>query len=74
MRCARRIGVKTRNANEQRYLERACRTWDWARAAGVSADELRKALKDEPKANGNGVRRRPVVKVLADQRPASDVA
>jgi hypothetical protein len=66
--------VKTRNPNEQRYLERACRTWDWARAAGVSADELREALKEAPNANGTGTRRRPVVKVLADRRRASDAA
>jgi hypothetical protein len=59
--------VKTRNGNEKRYLERACRAWDWARAAGVSADELRKALMDAPKANGK--RRRPVVKVLGDRSP-----
>ena len=25
-------------------LEREVETWDWARAAGVSADELRRAL------------------------------
>jgi hypothetical protein len=25
-------------------LEQECETWDWARAAGVSAQELRKAL------------------------------
>ncbi|HYY60433.1 MAG TPA: hypothetical protein VE756_03495 [Burkholderiales bacterium] len=25
-------------------LERELETWDWARAAGVSADELRQAL------------------------------
>ena len=25
-------------------LERACATWDWARTAGVSADELRRTL------------------------------
>jgi hypothetical protein len=60
--------VKTRNGNEKRYLERACRAWDWARAAGVSADELRKALMDTPKTSGNG-RRRPVVKVLGDRSP-----
>jgi hypothetical protein len=58
--------VKTRNGNEKRYLERACRAWDWARAAGVSADELRKALMDAPKA---ARRRRPVVKVLGDRSP-----
>jgi len=61
--------MKTRTANQQRYLERACRAWDWARAAGVSADELREALK----AKRNG-RRRPVVAVLPDERRASDAA
>ena len=25
-------------------IEQECETWDWARAAGVSAQELRKAL------------------------------
>ena len=28
-------------------LERELVTWDWARAAGVSADELRQALQAE---------------------------
>ena len=28
----------------QRELEAELETWDWARAAGVSADELRQAL------------------------------
>jgi hypothetical protein len=65
--------MKTRTANQQRYLERACRAWDWARAAGVSADELREALKEAPKAKRNG-RRRPVVAVLPDERRASDAA
>ena len=32
---------------ERRNIERACATWDWARTAGVSADELRKALLEE---------------------------
>ena len=32
----------TDNAPE---LERECETWDWARAAGVSAEELRAALR-----------------------------
>ena len=34
---------------ERRNIERACETWDWARTAGVSADELRKALMEERK-------------------------
>jgi len=25
-------------------IERECETWDWARTAGVSAEELRKAV------------------------------
>ena len=29
-----------------RALEQECQTWDWARTAGVSAQELRKALRD----------------------------
>lgn len=28
-------------------IEQECETWDWARAAGVSAQELRKALREE---------------------------
>jgi hypothetical protein len=27
-------------------IEQECASWDWARAAGVSAQELRKALQD----------------------------
>ena len=57
--------MKTPAENDERYLERACRTWDWARAAGVSADELREALKDT---------RRPVVRVLPEEPRASDAA
>jgi hypothetical protein len=34
---------------ERRNIERACATWDWVRAAGVSADELRKALVEQQK-------------------------
>ena len=30
---------------EQFELERELETWDWARTAGVSADELRQALR-----------------------------
>jgi hypothetical protein len=30
----------------QRDIEQECETWDWARAAGVSAQELRKAVRD----------------------------
>ena len=28
-------------------LEQECETWDWARAAGISAEELRKAVQAE---------------------------
>ena len=28
-------------------IEQECETWDWARAAGVSAEELRKAVQGE---------------------------
>ena len=31
-------------------LERELETWDWARAAGVSAEELRQALQAPPAA------------------------
>lgn len=27
-------------------IERECEAWDWARTAGVSAEELRKAVRD----------------------------
>ena len=27
-------------------IERECETWDWVRAAGVSAEDLRKVLRD----------------------------
>lgn len=30
----------------QRDLEQECETWDWARAAGVSAQDLRKAVRE----------------------------
>ncbi|HEX6265572.1 MAG TPA: hypothetical protein VFZ81_01615 [Burkholderiales bacterium] len=29
-----------------RDLEKECETWDWARAAGVSAQDLRKAVRE----------------------------
>lgn len=39
-------------------LERECELWDWARTAGVSEADLRKAVRDSLKANGrNGERR-----------------
>jgi hypothetical protein len=34
---------------ERRNIERACESWDWARTAGISADELRTALLEEQK-------------------------
>jgi hypothetical protein len=34
-------------ANEVAFdLERECETWDWVRAAGVSAEDLRMALRE----------------------------
>jgi hypothetical protein len=30
----------------QRDIEQECETWDWARAAGVSAQDLRKAVRE----------------------------
>ena len=42
-------GMKDVITRERRNIERACQTWDWARTAGVSADELRKALMEELK-------------------------
>ncbi len=33
-------------------IERECETWDWARTAGVSEADLRKALRDSLKASG----------------------
>ena len=43
------IGMKDVVTRERRNIERACATWDWVRTAGVSADELRKALMEERK-------------------------
>ena len=37
-------GMKDVTTRERRNIERACATWDWARTAGVSADELRRTL------------------------------
>lgn len=39
-------------------IERECETWDWARTAGVSAAELRKALSDSAELNGRSGERR----------------
>ena len=33
-------------ADVARVLEQECQTWDWVRTAGVSAQDLRKALRD----------------------------
>ena len=41
-------------------LEQECATWDWARAAGVSAQELRTALQ-----SASGVRQDAAVKAAA---------
>ena len=46
----------TDNAPE---LDRECETWDWARAAGVSAEELRAALSPTNR------------RILADRRQAA---
>ena len=35
-----------------RDLEQECQTWDWARTAGVSAQELRQALRDSFEQSG----------------------
>lgn len=34
----------TRDQAPERALDQECETWDWARAAGVSAQDLRAAL------------------------------
>ena len=44
-------GMKDGITRERRNIERACETWDWARTAGVSAEELRKALMAALQAN-----------------------
>jgi hypothetical protein len=49
-------GMKDMDSVERRNIERACETWDWARTAGVSAEELRKALMEEQKADGGRIR------------------
>jgi hypothetical protein len=41
---------------ERRNIERACATWDWARSAGVSADQLRKALLEQQKLDAEKIR------------------
>jgi hypothetical protein len=37
-------------------FEQECETWDWARAAGVSALELHKTLREALRAEANGYR------------------
>jgi len=37
-------------------FEQECETWDWARTAGVSAQELRKTLRDFLAAQDSGYR------------------
>ena len=40
-------------------IEKECEAWDWARTAGVSAEDLRKALReaeDSPTPRRNGSR------------------
>ena len=40
-------------------IEKECEAWDWARTAGVSAEELRKAVQEAeepPKPRRNGSR------------------
>ena len=46
------IGVAARSEQvwtdrPARNLDQECETWDWARTAGVSAQDLRKALSEE---------------------------
>jgi hypothetical protein len=43
--------MKDGMTRERRNIERACESWDWARTAGVSAEELRKALMAALQAN-----------------------
>jgi hypothetical protein len=37
---------KTDPARAEADLERECEAWDWVRAAGVSAQDLRKAVRE----------------------------
>lgn len=39
-------------------IERECETWDWARTAGVSAAELREAVRDSLEASPRSGERR----------------
>lgn len=50
-------------------IEQECETWDWARAAGVSGEELRKALQASPQAAPDASARSP-----APRRAALDPA
>jgi len=40
------IGESTRAESAMPDIERECETWDWARTAGVSAEELRQAVQE----------------------------
>jgi hypothetical protein len=40
-----RIGVVDIREYEPAGLDEACAVWDWARTAGISASELREALR-----------------------------
>jgi hypothetical protein len=40
------IGVSKRAESALPEIERECETWDWARTAGVSAEELRQAVQE----------------------------
>lgn len=57
--------MKNVNTRERRNIERACATWDWARTAGVSADELRKALLQEQRPDAEKNRRQTPEPVVA---------
>lgn len=42
----------------RRDIESECETWDWARTAGVSAADLRKALRESLELSGRSGERR----------------
>jgi len=46
------------NDGAPRDIERECETWDWARTAGVSAADLRRALGESLEASGRSGERR----------------
>jgi hypothetical protein len=43
--------METMMPTDDRELEQECESWDWARTAGVTSEELREALKS---AQGSG--------------------